>query len=62
VRFLRANLRVWLPFAAAAACLAAAAWAGPVLTWVLLLAAIGLLFDGVTLLWSRGGGLNQNRQ
>jgi hypothetical protein len=33
-----------------------------VLTWLLLLAAVVLIFDGATLLWSRGGGLSQNRQ
>lgn len=59
---LSANLRTWLPFVLAAVCLAATTWTGAILTWVLLLAAIALILDGATLLWSRGGGLTQNRQ
>ena len=59
---MRATWRVWLPFAAAALCLAGTQLAGPVVTWVLLLVAMGLILDGATLLWSRGGGLTQNRQ
>jgi len=31
-------------------------------TWVLLLATVALLLDGITLLWSRGGSLTQHRQ
>jgi hypothetical protein len=58
----RATWRVWLPFAAAALCLAGTQLAGPVVTWVLLLVALGLILDGATLLWSRGGGLTQHRQ
>ena len=59
---MRATWRVWLPFAAAALCLAGTQLAGPVVTWVLLLVAMGLILDGATLLWSLGGGLTQNRQ
>ena len=59
---MRATWRVWLPFVAAALCLAGTQLAGPVVTWVLLLVAMGLILDGATLLWSRGGGLSQNRQ
>ena len=59
---MRANLRIWLPFVAAALCLAATQWAGAVVTWVLLLVAIGLLVDGATLLFSRSGSLTQHRQ
>jgi hypothetical protein len=55
-------LRIWLPFVAAALCLAATQWAGAVVTWVLLLVAIGLLVDGATLLFSRSGSLTQHRQ
>ena len=62
VRSLNANKRVWLPFAVAALCLVAATWAGPILTWILLIAAIGFILDGATLLWSRSGGLTQHRQ
>ena len=55
-------MRIWLPFVLAALCLAATTWTGPILTWVMLLAALGLILDGATLLWSRSGGLMQNRQ
>ena len=55
-------MRIWLPFVAAALCLVATTWAGAILTWVLLVAAIGLILDGATLLWSRSGGLTQHRQ
>ena len=55
-------MRIWIPLALAALCLLAATWAGPILTWVLLLAAFGLVLDAATLWFSRGGGLWQNRQ
>jgi hypothetical protein len=60
---MKATLRVWLPFVAAALLMAATAFAGPVLTWVLMLLAIGFILDGATLLWSRSGtSLGQHRQ
>jgi hypothetical protein len=62
MRGLTESRRVWLPFAGAVLCLVATSWAGSILTWVLLLAAVALLFDGVTLLWSRSGGMTQHRQ
>lgn len=55
-------MRIWLPFVVAALCLAATRWSGTIVTWVLLLAAVGLLLDGITLLWSRSGSLTQHRQ
>jgi len=57
-----AKLRTWLPFALAALALLLTRWTGPVLTVILLIAALGLALDGATLLWSRSGGLTQNRQ
>jgi hypothetical protein len=51
----RATLRTWLPFVLAALALAGTQLAGPVLTWVLLFAAMAFLLDGITLLWSRSG-------
>ena len=62
VRVRKSTLRVLLPFIAAALCLFATTWTGPVLTWVMLLAALGLILDGATLLFSRGGGLPHHRQ
>jgi len=58
----RATWRIWLPFVAAALCLAGTRWAGAVVTWVLLLVAMGLLVDGATLLFARSGTLTQHRQ
>ena len=58
----RGALRVWLPFVGAAVALLATFLVGPVATWLLMLVAACLIFDGATLLWSRGGGLTQNRQ
>jgi hypothetical protein len=60
---MRATLRVWLPFVVAALLMAATAFAGPVLTWVLMFAAIACILDGATLLWSRSGAsMGQHRQ
>jgi hypothetical protein len=59
---LRATRRIWIPFALAALCLVAATWAGSVLTWVLLLAALGLVLDGATKWFSGTGHLEDHRQ
>ena len=37
-------------------------WASTILIWVLMLVAMVLIMDGVTLLWSRGGGMGSHRQ
>ena len=58
----KARRRIWIPFALAAACLVAATWAGPVLTWVLLLSALGLALDGATKWFSGTGHLEDHRQ
>jgi hypothetical protein len=55
--------RVWIPFAIAAVCLIAATWAGSILTWVLLLAALCLVLDGATAWFSRSsGGMSGHQQ
>ena len=59
---LKATRRIWTPFALAALCLLAATWAGPVLTWVLLLSALGLIVDGATKWFSGTGRLEDHRQ
>ena len=59
---LRARRRIWIPFALAALCLIGATWAGPVLTWVLLLTALGLVLDGATKWFSGTGHLEDHRQ
>jgi hypothetical protein len=62
VRALSTTKRVWLRFAASSLCLLATIWTGPILTWLLLFVAAGLVLDGVTLLWSRGANLTEHRQ
>jgi hypothetical protein len=47
---------------AAVALLVAALWAGTLMIWILMLVAMALIIDGVTLLWSRSGGMSQYRQ
>jgi hypothetical protein len=57
-----ARRRIWIPFLLAALCLVAASFAGSVLTWVLLLAALGLVLDGATKWFSGTGHLEDHRQ
>jgi hypothetical protein len=59
---LRATRRIWIPFALAALCLVAASFVGSVLTWVLLLTALGLVLDGATKWFSGTGHLEDHRQ
>ena len=47
---------------AAIALLVATLWAGTIMIWVLMLVAMVLIFDGVTLLWSKSGGMSGHRQ
>jgi len=37
-------------------------WAGTLMIWILMIVAMALIFDGVTLLWSRSGGMSDHRQ
>jgi len=37
-------------------------WAGTIMIWVLMLVAMVLIVDGLTLLWTRGGGWHDHRQ
>jgi hypothetical protein len=56
------NRRMWLPFAASGLCLAATAWTGLLVTWVLIVAAFWLFFDGLTAVCSNAGSLAQHHQ
>jgi hypothetical protein len=58
----KARRRIWIPFALAALCLIAATWTGSVLTWVLLLLALGLVLDGATKWFAGTGHLEDHRQ
>jgi hypothetical protein len=53
---------MWLPFAASGLCLAATAWTGLLVTWVLIVAAFWLFFDGLTAVCSNAGSLAQHHQ
>ena len=59
---LKATRRIWFPFALAALCLLAATWTGSVLTWILLLIALGLVLDGATKWFSGTGHLEDHKQ
>jgi hypothetical protein len=48
--------RTWAPLLAGFVCLAATAFAGVVVDWLLMLLAFGLILDGVTAWWERAGG------
>ncbi len=57
--------RYWAPLVAGFACLVGVLFAGPLLAWVLLIVAFGLIFDGATAMWARAGsvgGLTNHRQ
>jgi hypothetical protein len=62
VALLLATKRVWIPFLVAALCLIAAGWTSPLVSYVLIVAALGGVFDGATVLWSRGANLTEYRQ
>ena len=47
---------------AAIALIVAALWAGTLMILVLMIVAMALILDGVTLLWSRAGGMSNHRQ
>jgi hypothetical protein len=49
-------LRYWLPIIGAAVSLLVAGWVGPVLAWLLILLAFGLLIDVGTALFAKAGG------
>jgi hypothetical protein len=59
---LRETRRIWIPFALAALCMVLAFFAGSVMTWVLILAAFGLAFDGATKWFAGTGHLEDHRQ
>jgi hypothetical protein len=58
----KATRRIWIPFALATLCLLAATWTGSILTWVLMLTALGLVLDGATKWFSHAGTLDEHRQ
>jgi hypothetical protein len=56
VRAAADTARFWVPLVAAVLCLAATFFVGPILVWLLLMLAFGLILDAVTAMWERAGG------
>jgi hypothetical protein len=55
MRSVARTARYWGPLLAGFMCLIGVLFAGPVVAWLLLIAAFGLLFDGATAMWARAG-------
>jgi uncharacterized membrane protein len=56
MRSVAATARYWLPLAAGLLCLVAAGFVGPIVAWLLIIGAFGLILDGATAMWERAGG------
>jgi len=59
------TVRYWLPLVGGLICLIVGLFVGPVLAWLLLTLAFGLLLDGSTAMFARAGGtgnLSNHRQ
>ena len=60
-----ATVRYWGPLVAGFACLVATGFVGPIVGWLLFIAAFGLILDGATAMFERAGstgGLTSHRQ
>lgn len=65
MRVLLGTARFWGPPLVGFSCLIAAVFVGPILGWLLLILAFGLILDGVTAMWERSGktgNLTSSRQ
>ena len=65
MRFLSPALRCRLPIVVGVLLLFGTLFAGTLLTWLMLMAAFGLILDGATKWWERAGGtgnLSTHRQ
>jgi hypothetical protein len=65
MRSVLATARFWGPLVAGFMCLVATAWVGPIVAWLLFIAAFGLILDGATAMFERAGstgGLTNHRQ
>jgi hypothetical protein len=56
------TIRYWGPIVAGFICLIVGLWVTPIIAWVLLIAAFGLILDGATALFAQAGDLTQHRQ
>ena len=50
------TIRYWGPLVAGSLCLVVALFTGPLVAWILIMVAFGLLLDGLTAMWERAGG------
>jgi len=60
-----ATARYWGPLVAGFLCLVATSFVGPIVAWLLFIAAFGLILDGATAMFERAGstgGLTSHRQ
>jgi hypothetical protein len=60
-----ATVRYWGPLVAGFMCLVATSFVGPIVAWLLIIAAFGLILDGATAMFERAGstgGLTSHRQ
>ena len=48
--------RYWIPLVGALVCLIVALWTSPLVGWVLLITAFGLMLDGTTAWFAKAGG------
>jgi hypothetical protein len=65
VRVIVGTTRYWLPLVAGCVCLVVAAMVPPIIAFVLIVAAFGLLLDGSTAMFERAGrtgGLSDHKQ
>ncbi len=56
MRAFAGTARYWLPLVAGFVCLVVALFVGPIVAWLLLIGAFGLILDGATAMWERAGG------
>ena len=65
MRAVTGTARYWGPLFAGFMCLVASLFVGPIVAWLLLILAFGLILDGATAMWERAGstgGLTTHRQ
>jgi hypothetical protein len=51
------RVRYWLPLVAALGCLIASSWFSPIVGFVLIVTAFGLVIEVATKLWEQAGGI-----
>lgn len=56
MRAVLATARYWAPLLGSLVCLIAVLFVGPVLGWLLIITAFGLVLDGATAMWEKAGG------